>query len=126
VQGTFRRKVALILLGLLVLAAIVCGVGYFVFIRDDGDNKGSSTSNASPSSSSSAFPYHYGFVKVKYHVSHVASWAALWQQRVQSSASTTRNAIPGSTQFLVAQKACGLVVSVAMVCIVVGRYGSEH
>lgn len=44
-QGSTAKKILLILAGLLVLAAAICGVGWFVFLKDTGGSTESTTAN---------------------------------------------------------------------------------
>lgn len=44
VQGSAKKKAFLVLSGLLVLVAVICGIGYLVFIRDSGDPTSSTSS----------------------------------------------------------------------------------
>ena len=43
-QGGAKKRVFLVLSGLVVLAAVICGIGYLVFIRDTGDSTSSTAS----------------------------------------------------------------------------------
>lgn len=40
-----KKKLILVVAGLLVIASVICGVGYFVFLKDSGGSLNSSTAN---------------------------------------------------------------------------------